>query len=186
VSFQIVKSLPRAALRIRCNRPAPRIAVPAIDAAAAGAKRIGAMDQKIEKPGTADLQDIAAQLMHASELVAEATGAPLRSDESDLPRLQSVIDSRLVEREATYSLQSLGLAFGKVFLRIRPDFDWWMVEDEFGRDPAIRYKKTTLLLFPKTMLSKRIEDGEQVDVAEIYEGLVEMVREVIAEHYREV
>ncbi|MDM0008264.1 DUF3806 domain-containing protein [Variovorax sp. J22G73] len=142
------------------------------------------MDQKIEKPTTDDLRDIAVQLLHASELVAEATGEPLRSDESDLPRLQRIVDSRLVEPEATYSLQALGLAFGKVFMRIRPDFDWWMVEDEFGRDPAIRYKETTLLMFPKTMLSKRIEDGEQVDVAEIYEGLVEMVREVVAEHYR--
>jgi hypothetical protein len=142
------------------------------------------MDQKIEKPAADDLQAIAAQLLHASELVAEATGEPLSSDESDLPRLQQVVDSRLVEPEATYSLQALGLAFGKVFMRIRPDFDWWMVEDELGRDPAIRYKETSLLMFPKTMLSKRIEDGEQIDVAEIYEGLVEMVREVVAEHYR--
>ena len=52
-----------------------------------------------------------------------------------------------------------------------------MVEDEFGRDPAIRYKETTLLLFPLTMISKRIEDGELVNVMAIYEGLEEHVQD---------
>jgi hypothetical protein len=37
-----------------------------------------------------------------------------------------------VEREATYTLQALGLAFGRVFLTENPGYDWWMVEDEYG------------------------------------------------------
>jgi hypothetical protein len=123
------------------------------------------------------------QLMHASELVSEATGLALAGTVADLAALQKVIDSKIVEPEATYSLQALGLAFGKVFIGTQENYDWWMVEDEYGRDPAIRYKQTTLLLFPKTMISKRIEDGEQVDVVEIFEGLKETVREVLAEHY---
>jgi hypothetical protein len=35
-------------------------------------------------------------------------------------------------------LQALGIAFGKVFVENNEFYDWWMVEDEFGRDPAIR------------------------------------------------
>lgn len=46
-----------------------------------------------------------------------------------------------------------------------------MVEDEYGRDPAIRYKRSSLLAFPRTMLSKRVEDGESVNVVELYDGL---------------
>ena len=141
------------------------------------------MEQKIVAPTRADLRAIATQLMHASELVTEATGLALAGTVADLAALQKVIDSRIVEPEATYSLQALGLAFGKVFIGTQANFDWWMVEDEYGRDPAIRYKQTTLLLFPKTMISKRVEDGEQVDVVEIFEGLKETVREVLAEHY---
>ena len=105
------------------------------------------------------------------------------TEAADLAALQRVIDSRIVEPEATYSLLALGLAFGKVFIGTQANYDWWMVEDEYGRDPAIRYKQTTLLLFPKTMISKRVEDGEQVDVVEIFEGLKETVRDVLAEHY---
>jgi hypothetical protein len=141
------------------------------------------MEQKIAAPTRADLRAIAMQLMHASELVSEATGLALAGTVADLAALQKVIDSKIVEPEATYSLQALGLAFGKVFIGTQANYDWWMVEDEYGRDPAIRYKQTTLLLFPKTMISKRIEDGEQVDVVEIFEGLKETVREVLAEHY---
>ena len=141
------------------------------------------MEQKIVAPTRADLRAIAMQLMHASELVSEATGLALAGTVADLAALQKVIDSKIVEPEATYSLQALGLAFGKVFIGTQTNYDWWMVEDEYGRDPAIRYKQTTLLLFPKTMISKRVEDGEQVDVVEIFEGLKETVREVLAEHY---
>jgi hypothetical protein len=141
------------------------------------------MEQKIVAPTRADLRAIAMQLMHASELVSEATGLALAGTVADLAALQKVIDSKIVEPEATYSLQALGLAFGKVFIGTQENYDWWMVEDEYGRDPAIRYKQTTLLLFPKTMISKRVEDGEQVDVVEIFEGLKETVREVLAEHY---
>ena len=141
------------------------------------------MEQKIVAPTRADLRAIAMQLMHASELVSEATGLALAGTVADLAALQKVIDSKIVEPEATYSLQALGLAFGKVFIGTQTNYDWWMVEDEYGRDPAIRYKQTTLLLFPKTMISKRVEDGEQVDVVEIFEGLKETVREVLAGHY---
>jgi hypothetical protein len=141
------------------------------------------MEQKIAAPTRADLRAIAMQLMHASELVSEATGLALAGTVADLAALQKVIDSKIVEPEATYSLQALGLAFGKVFIGTQANYDWWMVEDEYGRDPAIRYKQTTLLLFPKTMISKRIEDGKAVNVTEMFEGLQETVREVLAEHY---
>jgi hypothetical protein len=42
--------------------------------------------------------------------------------------------------------------------------DWTMVSDEYGRDPALRYKKTDTVFFPLTMISKRVERDEPVDV----------------------
>jgi hypothetical protein len=56
-----------------------------------------------------------------------------------------------------------------------------MVEDEYGRDPAIRYKESTLLVFPMTMISKRVEDGEHVDVNELFNGLAKQLAELIQE-----
>jgi hypothetical protein len=56
-----------------------------------------------------------------------------------------------------------------------------MVEDEYGRDPAIRYKETSLLVFPMTMISKRVEDGEELNVLELFDGLAKQLAELIEE-----
>ncbi|MFC4312374.1 DUF3806 domain-containing protein [Steroidobacter flavus] len=50
---------------------------------------------------------------------------------------------------------------------------------EYGRDPAIRYKRTSLLAFPRTMLSKRVEDGELPDVVELFDGLTRRLEELV-------
>jgi len=85
--------------------------------------------------------------------------------------IQRLLDSGLIEKESTCTLQSLGLAFGRVFMESESDYDWWMIDDEYGRDPAIRYRETSLVFHPQTMISKRVEEDEPIDVVEMYEGL---------------
>lgn len=122
-------------------------------------------------------------MVHAEQVVLEATGQSLSGHTADLSLLQQVLDAKLLEPEATYTLQALGVAFGKVFIENNEHYDWWMVEDEYGRDPAIRYKETSLLVFPQTMISKRVEDGGSVDVRAMYEGLREQLEEIRADNY---
>lgn len=137
------------------------------------------VDQKIEPPTEVDIDAIARAFIHAEQVVHETLGRKLDGSRGDLRLLQELLDSGTVEREATYTLQSLGLAFGRVFLTENPGYDWWMVEDEYGRDPAIRYQRSALLAYPRTMLSKRIEDGEPVDVIDLFEGLTRRMRELV-------
>jgi hypothetical protein len=75
------------------------------------------------------------------------------------------------------------MAFGKVFVNENPGYDWWMVQDEYGRDPAIRHQRTTLLAFPRSMLSKRVEDGESIDVSELYDQLRGRLVELVDDGY---
>jgi hypothetical protein len=42
-----------------------------------------------------------------------------------------------------------------------------MVMDEFGTDPTLRFKNTTLQVNVLTMISKRVERGERVDVSDL-------------------
>ena len=126
---------------------------------------------KIEPPQKNDLRAIAHHLLHADELVAAVTGKQLSGGLQDLGLIQKVLDSRTVKREATYSLQALGMAFGKVFIRTNEGYDWWIVEDEYGRDPAVRYLETSIRVFPQTMISKRVEGNAVVNIAELYESL---------------
>jgi len=136
-------------------------------------------DQKIEAPNDSDIDAIARAIIHAEYVISEALGSRLTGSRSDLLLIQRLLDAGTVEREATYTLQALGLAFGKVFIEENAGYDWWMVEDEFGRDPAIRYKNSSLLAYPRTMLSKRIEDGESVNVTELFDGLCRRMEELV-------
>jgi len=137
--------------------------------------------QRIEAPDDADIDRIARQILHAQALVEDITGSPLTGGMSDLSLIQRVLDGGQVAPESTCTLQALGIAFGKVFVQNTAHYDWWMVEDEFGRDPALRFKQTSLLAFPQTMLSKRIEDGESVDVRELFDDLVQRLAAIRAE-----
>jgi len=128
-------------------------------------------DQQIEAPSDADIDSIARAWVHAKAVSRDVLGISLDGSSDDLSRLQRILDSGVIERQATYTLQSLGIAFGYVFVNENRGFDWWMVQDEYGRDPAIRYERSSLLAYPRSMLSKRVEDGETVDVADLYEGL---------------
>ena len=47
---------------------------------------------------------------------------------------------------------------------------WIAVEDEYGRDPALRDGETSIILFPMTTISKRIERGEIVDVLKLLDA----------------
>jgi hypothetical protein len=140
-------------------------------------------EQKIEPPSESDIDSIAKAIVHADQVVEEATGSKMDGTRSDLALIQRLLDKGSVEREATYTLQALGLAFGRAFIHENADFDWWMVEDEYGRDPAIRYKRSSLLAFPRTMLSKRIEDGELPNVTELFDGLTRRLEELVEDDW---
>lgn len=143
------------------------------------------MDQKIEAPTDEELTYIAKMWLLGSELATAIIDEELDGTKQDLSRLQRMLDTNQIEPESTTQLQALGVNFGKIFVNNNEDYDWWMVEDEFGRDVCIRYKETSLLAFPQTMLSKRIEDREQFQVDELYEDLVEQLEQIRAENYND-
>ncbi|TWT17122.1 DUF3806 domain-containing protein, partial [Luteimonas marina] len=64
-------------------------------------------------------------------------------------------------------LQCLGITFGDALAQ-HMGLDWVAVEDEYGRDPALRLDGTSVLVFPMTSISKRIEQGEVVDVYDLF------------------
>ena len=85
---------------------------------------------------------------------------------TDLKVLQRLIDDKAFDRKQTYELQSLGVAFGDV-LASRLPLRWVMVTDESGTDPTLRFKDTTVQINALTMISKRIERGEEVNLMEL-------------------
>lgn len=141
------------------------------------------MSQLIDILSDVERSVISSQIGDASDLAMAVLGARLTGGQSDLAAIQKIIDSNLVEPESTYLLQSLGLAFGRVFVELHNEYEWCMVEDEYGRDPAIRYKQTSLLMFPLTIISKRVERGEKIDVTKIHNQMLEALDDMRVRNY---
>jgi len=95
-----------------------------------------------------------------------------------LGTLQALLAAEVFSPEQTYELQSMGIVLGDAFVQDM-GFHWIMVEDEYGRDPAIKFRDTSVLLFPLTMISKRIEQGDAVDVLDLYNGIAAIAQEKI-------
>jgi hypothetical protein len=47
---------------------------------------------------------------------------------------------------------------------------WVMITDEYGSDPTLRFKDTSININALTMISKRVERGESVDVCKLLEA----------------
>jgi hypothetical protein len=102
-------------------------------------------------------------------------GLSLTRAKADLPILQRLLDDHVFARTQTYELQSLGVAFGDV-LASELGLRWMIVTDEYGTDPTLHLPKTTIQINALTMISKRVERGDAVDLS----WLLAQTREALA------
>ena len=94
-----------------------------------------------------------------------------------LGTLRAILKAGMFKPDHTYELQSLGVVLGDAFVQ-ELGMEWIVVEDEYGRDPALRLPRTTIIMYPLTMISKRVERGEEVDVFEMFNGVADQVDEM--------
>jgi len=94
-----------------------------------------------------------------------------------LGTIRAVLHASVFKRDQTYELQCLGIVLGDAFVQ-ELGMEWVIVEDEHGRDPAVRMPNTSIILYPLTMVSKRVERGEQVDVFELFNGTAARVKDL--------
>ena len=100
----------------------------------------------------------------------------LSRTKKDLPILQRLIDDKVFKKSQAYELQSLGVVFGDV-LASELHLQWVMITDGYGTDPTLRLKNTSVNINALTMISKRVERDEPVDVF----SLLQKNREALAE-----
>ena len=87
--------------------------------------------------------------------------------EGKLNLLDAIVSNGWIEPTETLKLQSLGVTFGDALVQ-QCGLEWVVVEDEYGRDPALSLPGTSVILFPLTTISKRIEAGDAVNVRELF------------------
>ena len=103
-------------------------------------------------------------------------GKKLTKTSSDFGLLQELLDKKVTAKDKTWELQSMGVVFGDALAATIEGLEWWEVTDEYGTDPTLRYRETTLQISALTMISKRVEDGEECDVHHLATQLSDYIK----------
>lgn len=90
----------------------------------------------------------------------------LTKSKNDLRMIQRLLDDKVYGKSQTYELQSLGVVLGDVLTSEFP-LRWVIITDKYGRDPTLRFKNTSINVNALTMISKRVEKNDPVDVFEL-------------------
>ena len=132
-------------------------------------------DQKITALTDADQQRLREQRAVVEEYLGDENSRQnYQTAAGKLGTIRAFLQGGVFAANQTYELQCLGIILGDAFVQDM-GMEWVMVEDEYGRDPAVRLPNTTILLYPMTMISKRVERGENVDVFDLYNGTASQV-----------
>lgn len=127
-----------------------------------------------------DRQRLDDQRVVIRDAVADSAAFEKSSARHRLRFLDKLLRTQHFDRDQTYELQSMGIVLGDA-LADALDLKWVMVDDRHGRDPALLLPGTTVLLFPLTMISKRAEAGQTVDVVALFTAVLDQFEAIRAE-----
>lgn len=131
----------------------------------------GQSPQNVAPQSDADRQRLRDQRAVVEKYLAdESSRAKYKTAAGKLGTIRAILDGNVFKPDQTYKLQCLGVVLGDAFV-LDLGMEWVMVEDAHGRDPAVRLPGTSIILFPLTMISKRMERGQKVDVFELFNGV---------------
>ena len=124
------------------------------------------MEQRIEGFSADDAARIEEQRGWVRDHYDEEARDHYQSVKGKLRLIDTILSSNWIEPHETWKLQSLGVTFGDILAQML-DLEWVMVEDDNGRHPALRVAGKSIIVYPLTAISKRIERGETVNVPEL-------------------
>lgn len=114
------------------------------------------MEQQVTKPTSEELARIEAQREWVRGHYDPAAQHKYGTVEGKIFLLQAILDAGWIGKSEAVKFQCLGITLGDALAQ-ELKMEWVTVEDEYGRNPALRLPGTTVLAFPLTMISKRIE-----------------------------
>jgi hypothetical protein len=134
--------------------------------------------QKVTSLTDADQQRLREQRAVVEKyLTDDASRQKYQTAAGKLGTIRAILQANVFKPNQTYELQCLGIVLGDAFVQ-ELKMEWVMVEDQYGRDPAVRVPGMMIILFPLTMISKRVERGENVDVFELFNDVAAEVDDI--------
>jgi len=122
---------------------------------------------------------LAAHLEWVNRWIDPGSESKFRGPDGRIALLQRIIDSGEIPTEETIKLQCLGTYLGQAIVE-KTGWQWRLVEDDYGTDLAIQIPEKEAWIFPVTMISKRIEAGEEVNVRELFDDVIPMALQLDA------
>jgi len=126
------------------------------------------MEQRILAPTSDDIERLARHAIRVGDLSRKHLGRDLDGTDGDLDIIQELLVAGVIGERDTHDLECLGTVLGVRVCHAIDKVDWAIVEDEHGRDSALRYADTDLLMFPSDAIARRIEEGSPVNVRELF------------------
>ncbi len=89
--------------------------------------------------------------------------------------LQRVVDAELIDRDDCDGWEALGVAFGDCLAQRVPELAWTQVTDAWGVDAVLRYGEANSIVSAVTLLIKRVEEGQVIEINHLLEALEELI-----------
>lgn len=102
----------------------------------------------------------------------------LQRTSADLEVIQHVLRTGPYTDTPVEEVIAIGTTFGDL-LADELGMHWIRYEDEEGADLAIRYRKSTIVVFPRTMILKRLERDEDPDARDLFEQVCIQIRSML-------
>jgi hypothetical protein len=134
-------------------------------------------DQTVRELGQNEVDWLAAQRGKAEALLDDGSRAAYQDIPGKLGLIRAILEAKALTAGQTFELQGLGIILGDA-LAARLGMKWRMMEDNHGTSPCLVLAGTSIILFPQTMISKRIERGETIDILPFFNGIVAKIEEL--------
>ncbi|HET9216419.1 MAG TPA: DUF3806 domain-containing protein [Terriglobia bacterium] len=122
-----------------------------------------------------DLDRLAKQRAFVEQYLGdEASREKYKTAAGKLGLLRALVNANVFKPHQTWELQSMGVVLGDAFVQ-ELGLRWVIVQDEYGRDPALAVPGKTVLIYPLTMISKRVEVNKAVDVFDLFNFTAEQL-----------
>lgn len=126
--------------------------------------------------GPGDTLFLQSQQKLAKDMVYDSLLTRLTGDkEKDLRLLQQLVDRKTLRPDQRRELQALGSVLGQL-LKKEFRLEWVVYVDQLGRSRGLQIDGTRQVIFPLTMISRRLEADARIDVQRIYDKASEIVR----------
>ena len=94
--------------------------------------------------------------------------------ENVLEVIQIVIDRKMISKDEQDKLHAIGVAFGD-YMALQYNLEWVVVKDAYGVSPVLKPPTNDVAISAMTMIAKRVEDGETVNVTALYNGIEKII-----------